>query len=111
MRQKNCSEKCFAILSLICQKPPVTDWWNVAERNIASWFLSMLRNFPYSKAELAFSHQLVSEMPCISEHIKNPLIFNETGGKFLTFYIWIISSIFHNKPIFPFLIYISFFDI
>ncbi len=50
-----------------CQKPPVTDWWHVAERNTASWFLSMLRNFPYSKSELAFSHQL------------------ETGGKFLTF--------------------------
>jgi len=36
------------------------------------------------------SRQLVSEMNletlCVSEHIKNPLIFNETGGKFLTFF-------------------------
>jgi len=44
-----------------------------------------VQKFSIIQNELAFSHQLVSEMLRISEHIKNPLIFNETGRKFLTF--------------------------
>jgi len=37
-----------------CQEPPFREWWNVAVIRHFRWFLSMLRNFSYSKAELAF---------------------------------------------------------